>query len=138
MREKGRASGEWRTSAMANEVARSLRKNRTGAERELWSRFRELKQAGFKFRQQAPIDRFIVDFVCFAKRLIVEVDGATHGTESETLQDSDRQQYLVQQGFRVVRFLNDDVFRNVDGVMDTIIQELKTPTPSPSPQGGGV
>ncbi|WP_041320341.1 endonuclease domain-containing protein [Hyphomicrobium denitrificans] len=123
---------------MANEVARSLRKNRTGAERELWSRFRELKQAGFKFRQQAPIDRFIVDFVCFAKRLIVEVDGATHGTESETLQDSDRQQYLVQQGFRVVRFLNDDVFRNVDGVMDTIIQELKTPTPSPSPQGGGV
>jgi very-short-patch-repair endonuclease len=68
---------------MANEFARDLRKNRTTAERELWSRLRELKHMGFKFRQQAPIDRFIVDFVCFAHRLIIEVDGATHGTDEE-------------------------------------------------------
>jgi very-short-patch-repair endonuclease len=125
-------------SAMANEFARDLRKNRTTAERELSSRLRELKHMGFKFRQQAPIDRIIVDFVCFAHRLIIEVDGATHGTDEEQSRDGGRQEYLERRGFRVVRFSNDDVFSNLDGVMDTIVNELATPTPTPPRKGEGL
>ena len=60
-----------------------MRRNRTDAERRLWWRLRELKQIGFKFRQQVPVDRFIVDFACLSERLIVEVDGGTHSTGSE-------------------------------------------------------
>jgi very-short-patch-repair endonuclease len=123
---------------MANEVARQLRRNKTDAERELWSRLRELKQMGFKFRQQAPIDRFIIDFVCLSKRLIIEVDGATHSTSEEQSRDGKRQQYLERQGFRVVRFSNEDVFNNLDGVMDTIVHELTTPTPTPPRKGEGL
>ncbi len=93
---------------------------------------------GFKFRQQAPIDRFIVDFVCFAHRLIIEVDGATHGTDEEQSRDGGRQEYLERRGFRVVRFSNDDVFSNLDGVMDTIVNELATPTPTPPRKGEGL
>jgi very-short-patch-repair endonuclease len=122
---------------MANEFARDLRRNRTNAERELWLRLRQLKMTGHKFRQQAPIDRFVVDFVCFAKRLIIEIDGATHSTDAEQSRDDSRQQYLVQQGFRVVRFSNEDVYRNLDGVIDTIVCELDAPTPTPPRKGEG-
>ena len=62
------------------------------------------QRGGLRFRQQAPIDRFVVDFVCFGKRLIVEVDGATHSTSDERQRDKDREDFLITQGFRVVRF----------------------------------
>ena len=123
---------------MANEVARELRRNKTDAERQLWSKLRQLKQIGSKFRQQAPIDRFIVDFVCLAKRLIIEVDGGTHGTDEERSHDDERQRYLEGQGFRVMRFSNEDVFNNLGGVMDTIVHELDTPTPTPRRKGEGL
>jgi very-short-patch-repair endonuclease len=123
---------------MANAFARELRKNRTAAERRLWSKLRELKAVGFKFRQQAPIDRFIVDFVCFASRLIIEVDGATHSTQGERMSDHDREQYLKDEGFRVLRFWNDDVMSNLEGVMDTIFHALHTPTPTPPRKGEGL
>jgi very-short-patch-repair endonuclease len=122
---------------MANEFARHLRRNRTVAERRLWWRLRELKQIGFKFRQQVPIDHFIVDFACLSERLIIEVDGGTHSTEVELRKDGVREKYLVSQGFRVMRFWNADVRMNMEGVMDTIVAALHTPTPDPSPQGGG-
>ncbi len=80
---------------MANERARALRRQRTPAERKLWWRLRELKTHGFKFRQQAPIDGFVVDFVCLSARLIVEVDGGTHSTEDEVAADTRRQRYKV-------------------------------------------
>lgn len=120
---------------MANEFARHLRRNRTSAERALWRRLRTLKVQGFKFRQQAPIDSYIVDFACLSQRLIVEVDGATHATDEERSRDATRQVYLEMQGFRVLRFWNDDVMRNIEGVMDQIVLTLVTP--NPSPQGGG-
>jgi very-short-patch-repair endonuclease len=92
---------------------------------------------GFKFRQQAAIDRFIVDFVCFARRLIIEVDGATHGTAVEQSRDGERQHYLERQAFRIIRFSNEDVFSNLDGVMDTIVHLLDTPTPTTPRKGEG-
>jgi very-short-patch-repair endonuclease len=88
---------------MANEHARRLRRNRTSAERRLWRELRQLKQVGCKFRQQVPIDHFIVDFAGLSKRLIVEVDGGTHSTDRETARDARRERYLQQQGFRVLR-----------------------------------
>jgi very-short-patch-repair endonuclease len=124
---------------MANERARQLRRNRTEAERRLWWKLRELKQAGFKFRQQVPIDHFIVDFACLSERPIVEVDGGTHGTGEELRRDARRQQYLRRQGFRIVRFWNSEVRENMEGVMDTIVAALHTPTPEhPGRARGGL
>jgi ring-1,2-phenylacetyl-CoA epoxidase subunit PaaD len=122
---------------MADERARELRRNRTLAERRLWWKLRDLKQAGFKFRQQVPIDRYIVDFACLPKRLIVEVDGGTHSTDEEVARDVRREQYLRDQGFRILRVWNSDVRENIDGVMDTIVGALGPPPPTPPPQGGG-
>jgi very-short-patch-repair endonuclease len=122
---------------MANERARHLRRNRTSAERRLWRELRQLKQIGCKFRQQVPIDHFIVDFACLSQRLIVEVDGGTHSTVEEAARDARRERYLKAQGFRVLRVWNSDVRENISGVMDTIVAVLDTPTPDPSPQGGG-
>jgi very-short-patch-repair endonuclease len=125
------------------ERARELRNNATAAERRLWHRLRFLKISGQKFRRQFPIDHFIVDFACLSHRLIIEVDGATHATDDEIASDARRQSYLESQGFIVLRFCNTDVFTNIDGVMDAITGALdeyasqQTPTPAPSPQGGG-
>ena len=119
---------------MANERARQLRRNRTEAERRLWWKLRELKQIGFKLRQQVPIDHYIVDFACLSERLIVEVDGGTHSSDDETRRDAARERYLREQGFRIVRVWNSDVTRNMEGVMDTIVAALHTPTPDPSPR----
>ena len=102
---------------MANERARQLRRDRTEAERRLWKRLRELKQVGFKFRQQVPIDHFIVDFACLSERLIIEVDGGTHSTDREVARDVRRERYLKDQGFRIVRVWNSNVGQNLEGVM---------------------
>jgi len=87
-----------------NERARRLRKERTTAERRLWWKLREMKQAGFRFRQQVPIDHFIVDFACLSERLIIEVDGGTHGSDEELIRDATRERYLRGQDFRILRF----------------------------------
>jgi ring-1,2-phenylacetyl-CoA epoxidase subunit PaaD len=122
---------------MANERARHLRKNRTSAERRLWRELRQLKQIGFKFRQQVPIDHFIVDFACFSERLIIEVDGGTHSTAEECARDLRRERYLREQGFRMLRFWNSDVRDSMGGVMDTIIGHLAPPPPTPPRKGEG-
>ncbi|WP_256380092.1 MULTISPECIES: endonuclease domain-containing protein [unclassified Hyphomicrobium] len=90
-----------------------------------------------------PVDKFIVDFACLSHRLIIEVDGATHSTDEELANDLGRQRYLESQGFMVLRFQNADIAENIDGVMDVVVDVLRTrahdltPTPNPSPQGGG-
>ena len=121
---------------MANERARALRRNQTSAEKRLWSRLRQLKAQGYKFRRQVPIDRFIVDFACLSERLIIEIDGGTHSTDEERRKDAEREAYLESQGFRVVRFWNGDVFENLNGVMDSIMATLPPP-PTPPRRGGG-
>ena len=126
-----------RTLVMANEIARALRRNRTRAEQVLWKQLRDLKRHGWKFRQQVPIDRYIVDFACLSQRLIIEVDGATHSTNEELERDRMREAFLIEQEFRVLRFWNRDVFDNMRGVLDSIVAALESPTPNPSPQGGG-
>jgi very-short-patch-repair endonuclease len=124
---------------MTNERARRLRGNQTDAERKLWWRLRVLKREGFHFRRQVPIDHLIVDFACYSARLVIEVDGGQHNWDEHARADRRRDAYLRSQGFRVLRFWNNDVLSNPDGVEEVIREALAcgTPTPNPSPQGGG-
>jgi very-short-patch-repair endonuclease len=105
-------------------VAQSLRRNATSAERRLWQGLRREQVAGFRFRRQVILGGFITDFASFDARLIVEVDGATHSTDGEVARDAARSAALVAQGFAVLRFTNDDVFRNLAGVLETVRAKL--------------
>ncbi len=101
-------------------LARDLRRNATNAERRLWRGLRQKEVGGFRFRRQAPLDGFIVDFVAFDAKLVVEVDGATHSTEEERARDAARSATLEAMGFAVLRFPNDEVFHNLEGVLEMI------------------
>ncbi|HOO51602.1 MAG TPA: DUF559 domain-containing protein [Alphaproteobacteria bacterium] len=102
--------------------SRYLRKNPTDAEAKLW-RYIRLKQIdGHKFRRQQNIDnRYIVDFVCLEKRLIIELDGGQHTKEI----DRKRTEYVEQQGFEILRFWNNEVMENIEGVLLKILEKLK-------------
>jgi very-short-patch-repair endonuclease len=105
-------------------VARSLRRDATNAERRLWEGLRRKQLAGFRFRRQVILGGFIADFASFDARLVIELDGATHSTDQEIAYDAARSAALVAQGFTVQRFTNDDVYRNLDGVLETIRMKL--------------
>ena len=110
---------------MATGNARALRSNLTDAEQCLWQRLRRRQIAGVKFRRQQRIGHFIVDFVCFVRRLIVEVDGGQH---AEQLQyDEQRTRWLEGLGFRVLRFWNNDVLANTDAVAQVILDAVEKP-----------
>ena len=101
-----------------------LRKAQTSAEARLWQALRNRRLAHWKFRRQHPIDRFIVDFVTIDGKLIVEVDGATHGSETAVARDADRAAILESLGFHLVRVTNTDVYDNLDGVLEMIDSTL--------------
>jgi len=123
---------------MANERARQLRRNQTDAERKLWRSLRLLKSQGFHFRRQVPIEGIIVDFACYSSRIVIEVDGGQHNEATGQAADKQRDAKLAQNNFRVLRFWNNDVLANTEGVMEVVVASLaSTPTPDPSPQGGG-
>ena len=119
----------WR-QLLPNERARELRKRLTPQEVKLWVRLRELKALGFHFRKQAPIGRYIVDFVSFNARIVIEIDGGQHGTAEGVRSDTARDSFLQSQGYQVLRFWNSDVDRNLTGVMESILSALTTPTPA--------
>jgi very-short-patch-repair endonuclease len=101
--------------------ARGLRIRMTDAERKLWFALRDRRFAGFKFRRQVPIGRFIVDFVCFEQRLVIEVDGGQH---ADSVADKRRDRWFVANGFRVMRFWNNEVLSNLEGVMTLLAEAL--------------
>jgi very-short-patch-repair endonuclease len=100
--------------------ARGMRADATKAETLLWQALRNRQLEGLKFKRQVPLGGYILDFVCFEAQLIVEVDGGQH---SESVRDAERDAYFESQGFRTLRFWNDEVERNIDGVCRTIIRE---------------
>jgi very-short-patch-repair endonuclease len=100
--------------------ARALRRNMTEAERTLWRRLRN-KGLGVKFRRQEPIGGYIVDFVCYEKRIVIELDGGQHIV---SLEDVKRDNWLKERGFKVLRFWSNDVLRNIDGVIREIEVEI--------------
>jgi very-short-patch-repair endonuclease len=101
--------------------ARGLRIRMTDAERKLWFALRDRRFAGFKFRRQVPIGRFIVDFVCFEQRLVIEVDGGQH---ADSVADKRRDRWFVANGFRVMRFWNNEVLSNLEGVVTLVAEAL--------------
>lgn len=102
--------------------ARDLRRDMTDAERLLWRHLRRRQVEGLKFRRQHPIGCFIVDFVCIEAALVIEVDGGQHGERQE--QDAARTIWLNRQGYRVLRFWNNDVLDDIDAVRQAIWDEL--------------
>ncbi len=123
---------------MANETARRLRRDMTVDERKLWNELRDLRRIGFHFRRQAPIGRYIVDFVCFSRRLVIEVDGVQHHSDEGRRHDAIRDAFLKAEGFKVLRFSNGDVTNTPEGVMMEILRELGVGYVFPSPLWGGV
>jgi very-short-patch-repair endonuclease len=118
---------------MTLRYAKALRANMTEAERRLWYLLRAHRFKEVKFKRQAPIGRYIVDFVSFERRLVVEVDGGQH---AESDADGRRTRWLEDQGFRVVRFWNNEVLNNASGVLDTILFAITNPSPGPSLRDG--
>ncbi len=106
--------------------ARSLRKHDTEAERQLWERLRATRLNGFKFVRQLSVGPYFADFACRSHRLVVEVDGATHGEAHEVNYDARRTVFMQAQGWQVMRVWNIDVFKNLDAVGDSILLALES------------
>ena len=116
--------------------AKVLRKNMTDAERILWQHLRAGRLSGFKFKRQQPFGRYIVDFVCFDAKLIIELDGGQH--QAAVVQDATRDAWLIAQGYGVLRFWNHDFLQNQMGCLERVLAELDVATLSlnPSPLKG--
>jgi very-short-patch-repair endonuclease len=98
--------------------ARLLRKNQTDVEQLLWKQLRNRRFYNYKFRRQYPIEPYIVDFACLELKLIIELDGGQHANQKDY--DDQRSLFLEKQGFKVIRFWNNDVIQNTDGVLEVI------------------
>jgi len=113
--------------------AKQLRQDLTDAERALWHELRARRLSGFEFKRQWTLGPYVVDFCCWEARPIVEVDGGQHNDEM----DARRTTWLEGEGYRVVRFWNNEVLENREGVLQAIIEALEThPLPGPLPQAG--
>ena len=134
-----------RADPKLRERARHMRREPTEFEKRLWRSLSNSQLGGFKFRRQAAIPPFIVDFFCPAKGLIVGVDGETHLSDADARRDA----VLAERGFSTIRFTNDDVRDNMDGVLINLLERLRSlpdrwpgpsagPTPKPFPQGEGL
>jgi very-short-patch-repair endonuclease len=113
-------------------IARRLRKHSTDTERHLWRHLRDRQMEGFKFRRQQAIGRYVVDFVNLEKKLIVELDGGQHALGPG---DKVRDEWLRAEGYKVLRFWDNQVLSDFEGVLETIRNALLTPHPGPLPQG---
>ena len=110
--------------------ARRLRRDATDVEQRFWLAVRDRRLAGYKFRRQASIGPFVVDFLRVQRRLIVEIDGGQHGSEA----DRRRTTYLEDAGYRVLRFWNNEMLESPEGVLASVIMALDPPgPPSPNP-----
>jgi very-short-patch-repair endonuclease len=115
--------------------SKTLRKQLTDSERVLWRHLRAKQLNGLKFRRQEPIGSYVVDFVCYKKRLIIEIDGSQHAKEDNKENDIRRDNWFQHQGFQVLRFWNNDVLHNIQGVLE-IIMKNDTPPSIPPARGG--
>ncbi|WP_430436153.1 endonuclease domain-containing protein [Oceanibaculum nanhaiense] len=120
---------------MSSGRARQLRRNMTEAEKGLWKVLRDRQISGCKFRRQQPIGPYIVDFVAFAQKLIVELDGGQHALDAQ--RDNVRTRYLSDCGYRVLRFWNHEAISNPQGVLQRIQQTLSPGRERVPPLGGG-
>ena len=104
--------------------ARNLRQRHTDAEEALWTKLRNRELEGVKFRRQQPIGQYIVDFVSFQRRLIIEIDGSQHNEERTRERDVERARNLSGMGYQILRFWNNEVLTNLEGVLERIRETL--------------
>jgi len=107
---------------MPKKIARQLRQNPTDAELRLWLALRDRRLSGYKFGRQHPIGEFVVDFVCTKHKIVIEADGGQH---AENPADALRTERLEAEGWKVIRFWNNDILSNTEGVIETILIALK-------------
>lgn len=119
--------GSSRRNSRSTATARKLRRNQTEAERLLWSRLRDGRLAGAKFRRQFSLPPYVADFCSERDRLIIEQDGSQH--MDRVVDDAERTAFFERRGYRVVRFWNNDVVENLDGVLDMLLDYVTSPSP---------
>jgi very-short-patch-repair endonuclease len=107
---------------MPNQRARRLRQSSTDAERRMWSALRDRRLTRYKFRRQHPVGDFILDFACTEFRLVIELDGGQHADDPADIR---RTAWLEGQGWKVIRFWNNDILTNTDGVLQAILRALR-------------
>jgi adenine-specific DNA-methyltransferase len=105
---------------LKHDFAKQLRREQTGVERKLWHALRNRQFHGCKFRRQQPVGPYVVDFVCFESRLVIELDGGQHGSDDVVAYDQARTYRLEKDGFQVLRFFNNELNANFDGVLEAI------------------
>ena len=122
------------TNKLVN-MAKTLRKSQTDAEKLLWKHLRAKQMEGLKFRRQQPIGNYVIDFICLEKSLVIEVDGGQH---ADNKKDEERDTWLKSEGFKVLRFWNNEVLTNMKGVLEVISENcLNHPPLTPPLKGGG-
>lgn len=104
--------------------ARGLRQRQTDAEKALWAKLRNRQLEGVKFRRQQPVGSYIVDFASFERKLIIEIDGGQHNEDKPKERDAERTARLEERGYRVIRFWNNEVLMNLEGVLESIREAL--------------
>lgn len=117
----GEGGGEGKIEKMNSyivEIAKSLRKNNTDVERLLWKYLKARQLEGIKFRRQQPIGRYIVDFVSFEKKIVIEIDEGQHSVGKD--RDEERDNWLGAKGFKVLRFWDNEILENIEGVLEVI------------------
>jgi adenine-specific DNA-methyltransferase len=108
-----------------NPFAKKLRQNMTPVEEKMWALLRDRRFKGHKFRRQVCLGPYIVDYLCFKKNLIIELDGGQHNEEKQKQYDEGRSQWLISQGYQILRFWNHDVVSNNFVVLETILKYLE-------------
>ena len=112
----------------SRERSRELRQTLTDTETILWSKLQRKQLRGFRFQRQHPIGPYFADFACRSAKLVIELDGATHSSLEEKAYDTRRDAFIRAQGWTVIRFWNSDVYDNLNGVLETILQKLPPPS----------
>ena len=115
------------------DLKRRLRSNMTGPETRLWSRLRARQLQGLKFRRQHGIGPYIVDFYCPEQSLVIEVDGNSHADADHIVRDQLRDKYFQSLGLRVIRYFNDEIVKNLAGVLEDLAEKLASGSTSPRP-----
>jgi very-short-patch-repair endonuclease len=127
----------WHLSTKQLTRARALRQNSTDAEKLIWAALRGHRMQGASFRRQAPIGPYIVDFLCHAAKLAIEIDGGQHFESKHEQRDARRDAFLARKGLRVLRFSNHDVMTNRAGVLETIAAAIAHAPSPPLPRKRG-
>ncbi|MFA6215515.1 MAG: endonuclease domain-containing protein [Patescibacteria group bacterium] len=106
---------------MKTHITKILRKNQTPHEQKLWRNLRGRRLGSLKFRRQFKIGKYVADFCCLKKKLVIELDGGHHADDSQVVKDEKKQQYIESQGYKVLRFWNNEVDDNIDGILERIL-----------------